>query len=132
MKVCFPVAVNSGLDSKVYNHFGSAPMFLIVNVIDKTVEVFDNTNAHHEHGTCNPVVALGNQKVDAIVVGGIGAGALTKLNSMGIMVFQAETGTVKANLDQFIQGKLKELGVSLCCSDHHEKSGQKSGHSCNH
>lgn len=132
MKVCFQVAVNSGLNSKVYNHFGSAPMFLIVNVIDKTVEVFDNTNAHHEHGTCTPVVTLGNQKVDAIVVGEIGAGALTKINSMGIMVFQAETGTVKSDFDQFIQGKLKELGVSLCCSVHHEQNGKNSGHSCNH
>ncbi len=31
MKICFPVQENEGLGSRVYNHFGSAPMFIVVD-----------------------------------------------------------------------------------------------------
>ena len=42
--------------------------------------------------------ALDNQRVDAIVVGGVGAGALSGLNRMGITVRRAMAATVRENL----------------------------------
>ena len=42
------------------------------------------------------------KKVDAIVVGGIGAGAIYKLNNMGIKVYKAVQGTVQTNIELFI------------------------------
>lgn len=41
---------------------------------------------------------LNNEKVDAVIVGGIGAGALNRLNQLGIKVFQAQALTVKENI----------------------------------
>ncbi|UCC61082.1 MAG: MFS transporter, partial [Dehalococcoidia bacterium] len=53
------------------------------------------------HGQCSPLQALDGNLIDAIIVGGIGAGAINKLNTMGIKVYQANQGTVKTNLDLF-------------------------------
>ena len=80
MKIAFPVVKNKGLDSKVHGHFGSAPFFVFVDLDTDTTEVFDNPDKDHEHGACNPMAALGGRRVDGGVVGGIGGGALKKLN----------------------------------------------------
>ena len=37
MKVCFPVQKNEGVESTVYNHFGSAPLFVLVDTAANTV-----------------------------------------------------------------------------------------------
>lgn len=31
MKLCFPTTHNQGMESQVFEHFGSAPMFLLVD-----------------------------------------------------------------------------------------------------
>ncbi len=45
--------------------------------------------------------SLYNYKVDVIVVGGIGAGALTMLNQMGITVHRSQGKTIRKNLSMF-------------------------------
>jgi predicted Fe-Mo cluster-binding NifX family protein len=86
MKVGFAVQFNEGLESMVYGHFGSAPAFIIVDTDLKQVSAVDNNNAHHVHGACNPVMALGGNNIDAMVVGGM-PGAIMKLNAMGVKVY---------------------------------------------
>jgi len=76
MKVCFPVMENEGLESRVFGHFGSAPQFVVVDTVTSEMTAINNSDQIHEHGACNPVAGLGGHEVDAIVVGGIGAGAL--------------------------------------------------------
>ncbi len=118
MKICFPVQKDEGLSSAVYGHFGSAPMFLIYDTTKHDIETIDNRDAHHVHGACSPMKALNNQKVDAIVVGGIGAGALTRLNQMGIRVHRAEAETVAGNLSILNTRSLPELTIQGCCGGH--------------
>jgi ArsR family transcriptional regulator len=89
MKVGFAVQMNEGIESKVYDHFGSAPAFIIVDTEGKDVQTVSNKDLHHVHGACNPIMALDGKSVDAMVVGGIGAGALAKLNAIGIKVYGA-------------------------------------------
>ncbi len=98
MKVGFAVEANEGIESKVYNHFGSAPLFIIVDAATKEITTVNNKDLHHVHGACNPIKALDGQSVDGMVVGGIGAGALSKLNAMGIKVYGSAATTVKENL----------------------------------
>ena len=83
MKIGFAVQSNEGIESKVYDHFGSAPAFIIVDSEAKEVLTVNNKDLHHVHGACNPIMALDGKSVDAMVVGGIGAGALAKLNAHG-------------------------------------------------
>lgn len=118
MKVCFPTQFDQGIESTVFNHFGSAPAFVVVNTETKEVTAINNRDLHHVHGACNPLKALSGEKVDAIVVGGIGAGALSKLNQLGIAVYKAMAPTVAGNIS-LLEGKaLPVLTLQQCCGGH--------------
>lgn len=91
MKLCIPVEINEALNSIVYGHFGSAPLFLIVDSEALTVEPLTNHDEHHVHGACNPLKALAGRTVDAVIVGGIGAGAVRGLRQSGIVVDRSST-----------------------------------------
>lgn len=124
MKVCFPVKSNEGMSSMPYNHFGSAPEFVICDLESNEVKAIGNGDLGHEHGKCQPIKALSGEIVDAVVVGGIGKGAIIKLNSMGIKVYQAIEGTIEDNINLLKNGELKEFDSNhTCnhdgCSHHH-------------
>jgi len=118
VKVCFPVLKDNGADSMVYNHFGSAPAFIIVDTDKDGADTVDNRDLHHAHGACNPIMALGGNRIDAVVVGGIGAGALQKLNADGIRVYRSADATVKGNLELLKQKRLPELLLQHTCGGH--------------
>jgi predicted Fe-Mo cluster-binding NifX family protein len=123
MKICFPVQEDSGFDSSVYNHFGSAPIFVVVDTETNGISSIHNRDQHHAHGACNPMKALNDQRVDAIVVGGIGAGALTRLNQMGIAVHRSKAETVRENISLFASQNLPLLTIQGCCGGHSEDGG---------
>ena len=123
MKVGFAVNSNEGVESKVYNHFGSAPAFIIVDTDETEVLTINNQDLHHVHGACNPIMALDGKSVDAMIVGGIGAGALTKLNALGIRVYGAGALTVKENLALLTDNKLQELSIYNSCQSHQAGCG---------
>lgn len=116
MKVCFPVKSDEGMKSIPYGHFGTAPLFVMCDLETNEVRAIGNGDLGHEHGKCQPIKALSGEVVDAVVVGGIGAGAITKLNSMGIKVYKAVEGTLEENLELFKKGELKEFPSNHTCS----------------
>lgn len=116
MKVCVPVEVNEGLESKPFGHFGSAPMFVVYDLESDKLSQIDNGDLGHEHGKCQPIKALSGNVVDAVIVGGIGQGAIVKLNSMGIKVFKAQANTIKENIELFKANKLNEFPSNHTCS----------------
>ena len=118
MKICFPVETEQGLDSKVFGHFGSAPTFILVDLESEKVSAIKNDNSGHVHGNCSPVNALDGNSVEALVVGGMGTGAINKLNAMGIKVFKAESELVKENLSLYREQKLPELTIEHGCGGH--------------
>jgi len=123
MKIAFPVQVDEGLDSQVYGHFGSAPSFVILDSASGEYRTIGNSDAHHDHGQCLPMNALAGNTVDAIVVGGIGGGALMKLQAQGVRVFRAVEGSVKQNLEYIKSSKLPEFSVNMTCAGHHGQGG---------
>lgn len=118
MRICFPTENLQGLDSAVYGHFGSAPGFIIVDTGSEGIEEIKNNDLHHEHGMCHPMKALGGRMVDAIAVGGIGMGALMKLQGQGIRVYRAVQGTVGQNVSLVLNQRLPEFDASLTCAGH--------------
>ena len=118
MKICFPVESDKGLESEVYGHFGSAPVFIVFDAESKSIDTINNQDLGHSHGKCNPLKALDGKKVDAIIVGGIGAGAINKLNNMGIKVYRAAQGTVKANIEIFENSTMSEISIDQTCGGH--------------
>ncbi len=116
MKVCFPVKSNEGMESMPYGHFGTAPMFVVCDLEKNEVKTLDNGDLGHEHGKCQPMKALSGEVDDAVVVGGIGQGAIVKLNSLGIKVYRATEGTIAVNLDKLKSGELVEFSMDHTCS----------------
>lgn len=123
MKICFPVQKDDGIESQVYNHFGSAPMFLIIDTESNIASTVHNSDMHHKHGACNPIMALDNNRVDAVIVGGIGGGALTRLNQSGIRVFRSAAESIKENIAMFQGKQLQEYTLQGCCGGHSHKGG---------
>ena len=119
MKIAFPVVENRGIESHVHGHFGSAPYFVFVDLNTDTVAVYDNPDQEHEHGACNPMAALGGRRVEGVVVGGIGGGALKKLTDDGITVYRAVEGTVGENAALIKAGNLPVFEPSQVCGHHH-------------
>ncbi len=118
MKVCIPVEEDRGLESMPYNHFGSAPYFLIYDMEKGEIKAIKNEDLHHEHGMCQPLKALGGERVDAILVGGIGAGALMKLNNQGVKAYRVANETLINNLELLKKCQLPEFSVDNSCSNH--------------
>ena len=128
MKVCFPVESDQGLDSRVFGHFGSAPIFVLVDTETHECRALANANIKHEHGKCSPFKALGGSTVDCVVTGGIGGGAMGKLREMGAEVFKAASGTIKENLDHLSKGELVRFDPALNCGS----TGSSGGSGCSH
>ena len=123
MKLCIPVAENQSLNSIVYGHFGSAPLFVLVDSETLAIESLTNGSHDHVHGACNPLKALAGRAVDAVIVGGIGAGAVRGLRQAGIAVYQSPAQTVAETVAQFNAGALPDLDVQHACGGHAADGG---------
>jgi predicted Fe-Mo cluster-binding NifX family protein len=136
MKICFTTKEKKGLASNIYDHFGSAPYFIIVDDATNDFLEIENGNLHHDHGKCSPLKALLGNKVDVVIVGGIGENAKLRLAHQGVLLYQAEKKTIAENLELFKNGKLtkmsdKDLCQSHDCGDHlhHDHHNHHHGHS---
>ncbi len=118
MNLCIPIESDNGLKSLVCPHFGAAPAFLILDTDTGTHRVVTNTNQHHGHGMCMPLQTLQGQSIDAMVVGGIGRGALFKLAAANIEVYRSEHPTVGQILTAFRAQSLHLMDPSMACAQH--------------
>ncbi len=125
MKVGFPVERAEGMESKVYGHFGSAPAFVVVDTEKNEALTIQNQDLHHIHGACNPIRALDGHQIDFLVVGGIGGGALAKLNALGIKVYGAGAEIIRENLHLIKKNGLQELTMDHSCSAHQGGCGNE-------
>ena len=123
MKLCFPVTRDVGLDSPVSSHFGSAPAFVLVDTASGGSRSVGNARVAHEHGACRPLDGLAGEEIDAVVVVGIGSGALEKLRQAGIAVLRAGAPTVRGCLDEVTKGEAPVLEDREVCVSHGEEHG---------
>ncbi len=126
MKICFPVRKNEGLESRIFGHFGAAPIFVVADSKTREIQEADNRDEKYVHGACRPLKALGGQVYDAIVVSGIGTKALSSLNRAGLKVYQAQNATISENLESIEKGELCEIKYDQVCAEH----SHRHGHSC--
>ena len=123
-RIMMPVEDTNGLEAKIAHHFGRAPYFALVefdeNQKTPKVEIEPNRSEHmggtpgHSHES---FLAL---KPDVVVAYTMGPGALNTFLDAGITVLTATENTVKANVECFKEGKLKEL-VGGCEHAHHHE-----------
>ena len=122
VRICIPVIEDKGLESAVSSHFGSAPLFMMVDSVSGGCRAISNHNQHHEHGMCTPLASLQGESIDGMVVGGIGRGALNKLMAAGVRVYIAEGPTVAEVMSAFRAGTLRMMQPDMACA-HHEHGG---------
>jgi predicted Fe-Mo cluster-binding NifX family protein len=124
MKICIPVNEDQGCRSSVCSHFGSAPLFMIVDTESGVCRSIPNANQHHGHGMCAPLAALRGESIDGMAVGGIGAGALNKLIAEGIQVLLSEQSTVEDTVRAYRAGALRPVTPETACVQHRGHAGQ--------
>jgi predicted Fe-Mo cluster-binding NifX family protein len=121
MKICIP-ADKAGMKGHIHGHFGSAPYFTIVDTDTGLVEILDNTNQHHAHGTCQPLGSISGKGVNAVISSAMGTRVVQGLNLAKIRAYKTSAATVQEAIDTFNNGILEAFSVSTACvKDHCEK-----------
>jgi predicted Fe-Mo cluster-binding NifX family protein len=118
-----------GLAGNVSGHFGHTPFFVVAEVDDgKIVSSRIVTSPGHGEG-CSMPSFVGSLGVSAIIVGGIGAGAVNGLGARGIEVVAGATGNAQGALAAFAAGSLAK-GEPGCGGHGHAHGG--GSHGCGH
>jgi predicted Fe-Mo cluster-binding NifX family protein len=108
MKICVPSLAPGGLDAIASAHFGHCEVFTIVEMDEhgspKSASVIDNSG---EHNCMIPVQKLLENKVDIVLISGIGRNPLYEFQRNGIKVYIGAVGNVRDAIEDFIGGYLK-------------------------
>ncbi len=125
VKVAIPVQ-----EGQIFQHFGQATQFQIYTIADRAVAsseiVSPGEMGHDELG-----LWFLQQGIQAVICGGIGAGAQGALAAAGIIVFPGNDGTCDAAIEKLLTGELIAQYASTCgCSGgcHGHDGGGCHGH----
>ncbi|THB73659.1 MAG: dinitrogenase iron-molybdenum cofactor [Desulfobacteraceae bacterium] len=124
MIVAVPIDKNQGLESAIYDHFGMAKEFLVINTASNTITTIPNNKRDDPSSHCKASRFTKTHNVDTIITSCIGNGQLRNLTSANIKVFKANPGTVSANLEQLKKDELKPFHMlDICRGERHKKDG---------
>jgi predicted Fe-Mo cluster-binding NifX family protein len=118
IRLAVPSETPGGLGAARSGHFGRSPSFTLVDLIDGEITAVDVVdNAPHGHGGCmSPVLTLGTNMVDAVIVAGIGHEPLLGCLQTGIRVFAGEDRPdVRSVVDAFVDMELSPVGPDATC-----------------
>lgn len=117
-RIAIPSNGQGGIDGTRSGHFGHCDVFTLVDVEDSKIkEISILHNQDHIQGGCMvPVNLLSENRVNALIVGGIGMRPLMGFKQVGIQVFhddqRPEIGPVVQDL---IAGNLNEIRNDQVC-----------------
>jgi predicted Fe-Mo cluster-binding NifX family protein len=117
-RIAIPSNGQGGINGTRAGHFGHCDVFTLVDVEDGVIkEVSILPNQEHVQGGCMvPVNLLSQNRVNALIVGGIGMRPLMGFKQVGIDVFhddqRPEIGPVVMDL---ISGSLQEIRADQVC-----------------
>ena len=112
----------------VFQHFGHTSQFKIYDIEGSEVlgEEIVNTNGA---GHCALAEFLTNLKVDVLICGGIGPGAINALTNAGIDIYPGVMGEADLVVNEYLAGILLYDPDTVC--DHHSHSDHECGdHGC--
>jgi len=115
MKICIPTQDDRGMESRLFDHFGSAPFFAMVNVDNGRLDVVNNLESDPGSHSCHNVDRLTAHDVDVVVCKGVGRRAFAALNLAGIDVWSPEQGTVGEILEAVRAGQVRRLTADDAC-----------------
>jgi len=119
-KIAFPTNDRTTVEE----HFGHCSEFVIFNIQNgKILNSEFVTPPAHAPGVIPKF--LGQFGIHAIITGGMGQMAIDIFKTNNIEVILGAVGSIKENLDVYLQGQLESTGSA--CIHNHEES-----HDCNH
>jgi len=117
-RIAVPSMEKGGLDGQRSGHFGHCDVFTLVDVEDgKIKQVATIANHAHVHGGCMaPVNLLAEQKVNALIVGGIGMRPLMGFRQAGIDVYHDDTRIdIRPVVEDLLAGRLAMFSDDQVC-----------------
>ncbi|MBO2517762.1 MAG: dinitrogenase iron-molybdenum cofactor biosynthesis protein [Clostridiales bacterium] len=112
-------------NGEVFQHFGHTEEFKLFDAEDGTIRRAQLIRAAGSgHGALAGFLKA--LKVDALICGGIGAGARAALDEAGIAVYGGVQGSADAAAQALAEGRLNYDPAARC--DHHEHHGGDCGH----
>ena len=123
MIYCIPSESTTGLAAPISGHFGRCSYFCIYDDQTEETATVANANTHDEHGQCRPLESIEGLGVNVVLAGGMGRGAVSRLNAAGIEVFclsEATTDslTVGEMVEAYRTGNLVRLTPESACAGH--------------
>ena len=117
-RIAVPSMGNGGLEGQRSGHFGHCDVFTCFDVENgeiKSVSTIQN-GGHVQGGCMVPVNLLAENKVDALIVGGIGMRPLMGFKQVGIDVYyDAERPEIKPVVVDLIAGNLPKIDDTQVC-----------------
>lgn len=122
IRIAVPSDGQGGMDGNRAGHFGHCDVFTLVDVEDGVIkDVSILQNKEHVQGGCMvPVQLLAENKVQQLIVGGIGMRPLMGFKQVGIDVFyDGERKDIRPVVEDMIHGKLQMIDDSQVCGGGH-------------
>lgn len=117
-RIAIPSIGSGGLDGQRAGHFGHCDVFTFVDVEEGEIKsVSTLMNQDHVQGGCMvPVNLLAQNKVSALIVGGIGMRPLMGFRQAGIDVYyDVERPEIRPVVEDLISGKLPVIEDNQVC-----------------
>ena len=117
-RIAIPSLEKGGLDGQRSGHFGHCDVFTLVDVKDGEIEkVTTIPNQSHVQGGCMvPVNLLAENKVTALIVGGIGMRPLLGFRQAGIVVYHdTDRAEIRPVVEDLIAGRLPMIEDNQVC-----------------
>ena len=116
-------------NGEVFQHFGHTPGFTVFEVTNGHItgekELLSGDSGHGALATL-----LAAEKVDLLICGGIGGGAVNALAAAGIEVVGGAQGNVREAAENFLAGTLIVRKDFHCNHHHHAESHSCGEHKC--
>lgn len=124
------IAVTTDENNKVFQHFGKSETFTIYEVSGEEL-ISKSTVSSNGSGHSELVTLLTEQKINVLICGGIGMGAMEGLMSAGILVIPGAQGDADVVTAAYLDGSLSD-STNPTCDHHHSHEGHDHcGGSCN-
>lgn len=117
-RVAVPSEGQGGLDGLRAGHFGHCDVFTLIDVEDGEIkEVSVLANKEHVQGGCMvPVQLLAENKVQRLIVGGIGMRPLMGFKQVGIDVYyDGERQEIRPVVEDMLADKLPRIADDQVC-----------------
>lgn len=126
MKIAIPTKEGNSIDQ----HFGHCEFYSIFTVEENKVINKEILQSPKGCG-CKSNIAYDLAKIDVkiMLAGGIGNGAISKLNARNIEVIRNCSGDVDVLINDYLSGKISDGGSSCAAHDEHHNSD---AHICQH